>query len=70
MKTIAVIGGGASGVVAAIYASNNNKVILIEKNENCLKKILVTGNGKCNYWNSNQDISFYHSENMELKELV
>jgi len=66
MKTIAVIGGGASGVVAAIYASNNNKVILIEKNENCLKKILVTGNGKCNYWNSNQDISFYHSENMEL----
>lgn len=66
--TVAVIGGGAAGLVAAIYASKKNKVILIEKNEQCAKKILVTGNGKCNYWNSDQSISHYHSRNMELIE--
>lgn len=70
MKTIAVIGGGASGLIAAIYASKNNKVILIEKNETCAKKILVTGNGKCNYWNSDQDISHYHSENIDFVKKV
>ncbi|MBO5375869.1 MAG: aminoacetone oxidase family FAD-binding enzyme [Bacilli bacterium] len=66
--TVAVIGGGAAGLVAAIYASKNNKVILIEKNEQCAKKILVTGNGKCNYWNTDQNISHYHSRNMDLIE--
>lgn len=65
---VAVIGGGAAGLVAAIYASKKNKVILIEKNEQCAKKILVTGNGKCNYWNTDQSISHYHSRNMELIE--
>ena len=64
--TVAVIGGGVAGLVAAIYASKNNKVILIEKNEQCAKKILVTGNGKCNYWNTDQNISHYHSRNMDL----
>ena len=66
--TVAVIGGGAAGLVAAIYDSKNNKVILIEKNEQCAKKILVTGNGKCNYWNTDQNISHYHSRNMDLIE--
>lgn len=70
MKTIAVIGGGASGLIAAIYASKNNNVILIEKNETCAKKILVTGNGKCNYWNSDQDISHYHSENIDFVKKI
>ncbi|MBR1718386.1 MAG: NAD(P)/FAD-dependent oxidoreductase, partial [Bacilli bacterium] len=59
MKTL-IIGGGASGLVAAIYASNNSEVTIIEKNSVLGKKILVTGNGKCNYWNSFQDISNYY----------
>lgn len=70
MKTIAIIGGGASGLIASIYASKNNNVILIEKNENCAKKILVTGNGKCNYWNSDQELKHYHSSNIDFIDKV
>lgn len=66
MKVI-VVGGGASGLVSAIFASmNGNEVTILERNSFCGKKILVTGNGKCNYWNVDQDISHYHSTNLEL----
>ncbi len=58
MKTL-IIGGGASGLIAAIYASFNSDVTILEKNKTLGKKILITGNGKCNYWNSHQDISMY-----------
>lgn len=48
-KTIAVIGGGPSGMMAAISASGpQNKVILFDKMEEPGKKLLVTGKGKCN----------------------
>jgi predicted Rossmann fold flavoprotein len=51
MKTI-VLGGGASGMMAAIIAARNNqKVILIERNNMLGKKLLATGNGKCNFSN-------------------
>lgn len=61
MKKVFIIGGGASGLTAAIKASKNYDVTIIEKNEKLGKKILITGNGKCNYWNENQDLSYYHS---------
>lgn len=71
MSRIVVIGGGASGLVAAIYAKRNgNEVIVIEKNDICGKKILKTGNGKCNYFNENLDIKFYNSRDIELLENV
>ncbi len=63
MFDVIVIGGGASGLAAAITASKNQKVLLIEKNNTCGKKILITGNGKCNYWNESQDINHYHTTN-------
>ena len=68
---IVVIGGGASGLVSAIFSkTSKNEVIILERNNNCGKKILITGNGKCNYWNSDQSINHYHSTNFEcLKEL-
>lgn len=67
MKEIIVIGGGASGLVAAITAAkSNNKVTIIEKNTNCGKKILMTGNGKCNYWNEDISINHYYSSNKEI----
>ena len=71
MKNVVIIGGGAAGLIAAIYASKKNKVTLIERN-NCLgKKILITGNGRCNYYNENQNISKYHSENEEfIKNII
>ena len=62
MKKVFIIGGGASGLTAAIKASRNgNDVTIFEKNNKLGKKILITGNGKCNYWNENQDINNYHS---------
>lgn len=62
MKKVFIIGGGASGLTAAIKARRNgNDVTIFEKNNKLGKKILITGNGKCNYWNENQNINNYHS---------
>ena len=49
MNKVVIIGGGASGMMAACAsAKNGNKVILIEKNEKLGKKIYITGKGRCN----------------------
>ena len=61
MKII-VVGGGASGIVASIFAKKNNEVIVLEKNSKCLKKLLITGNGKCNYFNDDFNVSHYYSD--------
>ena len=61
---VAVIGGGASGLVAAVSAARNGaKTIIIEHMDRVGKKILVTGNGKCNYTNAVQGDSCYRGEN-------
>ena len=66
MKII-VIGGGASGIVASIFAKrDNNEVIVIEKNSKCLKKLLITGNGKCNYFNDDFSFEHYYSNSNDL----
>lgn len=50
---VLIIGGGASGIMAALAARTNLvKTTIIEKNNRIGKKILVTGNGRCNYTNS------------------
>lgn len=67
MKKVAIIGAGAAGVMCGIHAaSNNTQVVLFDKNIMALKKLLATGNGRCNYWNSNQDLCHYHSNEEEL----
>ena len=49
---IAVIGGGVSGMTAAVTAAEQGAdVLLLEQKEMTGKKILVTGNGRCNYTN-------------------
>lgn len=50
---IAVIGGGASGMMAAITAAenDNNRVLLFERQQRVGKKLSVTGNGRCNLSN-------------------
>ena len=66
MKII-VVGGGASGIVASIFAKrNNNDVIVLEKNSKCLKKLLITGNGKCNYFNDDFSFEHYYSDSKDL----
>ena len=52
MKKVCVVGGGASGLMAAcVAAENGNDVILVEKNEKLGKKIYITGKGRCNLTN-------------------
>ncbi|MCX4248299.1 MAG: aminoacetone oxidase family FAD-binding enzyme [Bacilli bacterium] len=63
---VAVIGGGASGVIAALKASEHADVILIEGNNKIGKKILITGNGKCNFWNKVIDTTKYNSNNLSF----
>lgn len=49
MKKAAVIGAGASGLMAAYAAAKNgNQVTVFEKNEKAGKKIYITGKGRCN----------------------
>lgn len=61
MSTVAVIGGGPAGMCAAIYASlNGAEVTIYEKNESLGRKLLLTGNGKCNYSNENISHEFYN----------
>lgn len=52
MKQVIVIGGGPSGMIAAIMAARaKNKVVLIERNEKLGKKLFITGKGRCNITN-------------------
>ena len=71
MRRVIVIGGGASGLMAAIMAAREGaKVTLIEKNRQAGKKLLATGNGRCNFTNRRQKLSCYRSEYPELIEKV
>ncbi len=72
MRKIAIIGGGASGLMAAITAARfGASVTIFEKNERVGKKILQTGNGKCNYTNEEMSVSkFYSSTDNGLIEKV
>ena len=67
MREVVVIGGGASGLTAAITAARNGKqVTILERNNKCGKKILITGNGRCNFWNEDQNLSHYNSSTKTL----
>ena len=60
---IAIIGGGASGMMAAITAAKYGaEVTLIERKDRIGKKILATGNGKCNFTNINMKATDFFSQ--------
>lgn len=64
MGHVAIIGGGASGMMAAVTAAAAGaKVTIVEHKDRVGKKLLSTGNGKCNFTNANQSAGCYHSEN-------
>ena len=70
---VGIIGGGAAGMMAAINIklfSNNIDVTIHEKNQRPGKKLLATGNGRCNYTNADIDIKYYHSKNENLKKIL
>lgn len=71
MKKVVIIGGGASGLISSIFAKNkDNEVIILERNSICGKKILATGNGRCNYWNEDQNLRHYNSTSKNLLEKI
>ena len=58
---IIIIGGGASGMCAAISAkTDNNSVLIIDKDTRPGRKILATGNGKCNLTNSYCEVPLFY----------
>ena len=62
-KQIVIIGGGASGLTAAIFAARAGaSVTLLERNERPGRKLLATGNGRCNLTNLNQSRLCYRGE--------
>lgn len=69
-KEIGVIGGGASGMVASIIAARNGaKVVIYERMNRLGKKILATGNGRCNMTNINlkaDNLRCIHGKNKEF----
>ncbi len=68
-RKILVIGGGASGMMAAIIAARRGgQVVILEQNDRLGKKLLSTGNGKCNFTNKNQSIKFYHTDRPQTAE--
>ncbi len=72
MSKVTIIGGGASGLCAAIVlARNNNDVVILERNNICGKKLLITGNGRCNYFNEDFNIKHFNSRDISLlKNLI
>ena len=61
---ILVVGAGAAGIVAAINYKRNHRsddVLVIERLDSSLKKLLASGNGKCNLGNSDIDFSLYNN---------
>ncbi len=60
---VLIIGGGAAGMVAAIEAARaGKKVLILEKMKRLGKKLLATGNGRCNYTNFVQKKDCYRGE--------
>ncbi|MBR4538583.1 MAG: NAD(P)/FAD-dependent oxidoreductase [Clostridia bacterium] len=60
---ILVIGGGATGMMAALFAARAGaKVTLLEKNEKLGKKVYITGKGRCNVTNVCEDIQDFLRE--------
>lgn len=68
---IGIIGGGASGMLAAIAAAKvGAKVTIIEHMPRIGKKLLLTGSGKCNISNEDMDISHFHGNDLTLLKEV
>ena len=74
MKKVIIIGAGVSGVYLSILLKQklNEKmsVIVLEQNSSSLKKLLATGNGRCNLSNRDMDICYYQSDCQDIVEKI
>lgn len=62
---IGIIGGGAAGIMAALQIKGH-EVHILERNNRIGKKLLATGNGRCNYTNLNMGPEYYHGEERDF----
>lgn len=77
---VIIIGGGAAGMAAAVAAlskedahppkEGQGKVLLLESNDRVGKKILATGNGKCNFTHENVGTGNYHTDDFAVLKSV
>ena len=66
-----VIGGGASGLIAAVFAARQGcRVLVLEQKDKLCKKIYATGNGKCNFTNKDWQASYFRGSDFSLAEPV
>lgn len=71
-KDIIIVGGGASGIICAIRAGEKNKrkkILILEKQSKIGRKLMATGNGRCNLTNINAEKKYYHgsfAKNMDV----
>lgn len=76
---VVIVGGGAAGLMAAIAAASAwrdstgskplnavDPVILLEKLDRVGKKLLTTGNGRCNLSNESTDLTHYHGQDPDF----
>ena len=68
METVVVIGGGAAGIMAALTAAEvpGRRVLLLERQQRIGRKLLATGNGRCNLTNTGASIDNYHGEQADF----
>ena len=71
MKKVGIIGGGARGLTAALYAHKNGaSVTVFERKDRVGKKILVTGNGRCNFTNEYMKAECYYTDDKDFVERI
>ena len=72
METVLILGGGASGMAAAIRAAErkNRRVILLERQARVGRKLSATGNGRCNLTNLEASVRRYHGEEPDFPALT
>lgn len=70
-REIAVIGGGAAGMTAAAFAAAAGAAVTVfEKNDRVGKKLLSTGNGRCNFSNENMGAAFFRGSGAALADRI
>lgn len=68
---VCIVGGGASGLTAAVYIKQNNQnisVLVLERLSRVGKKLINTGNGRCNITNKDESFLHYHGNNSSFAE--
>lgn len=70
-RTICIVGGGASGLSAAIASARMGaEVTILERQPRVGKKILLTGNGRCNLGHEGRDFSRYHGTFPQMRQIL